>query len=744
MLVLLRIVVWTTLVANLFNQVQAKPSAGTPVYTGVKSFPTEVFSGMYYEPKNMEQEPRPKVARLNGGYFPDSLNNPTQLPTAPPRSEALMPPQLHGKAQVDQLIKDAFNIAGQLFKKDQQPSATCGLCRTGLATLQKLAHVSPEIVPDILASICDTFGVFDLLNFKQECKRTLSKAVYGGPITQVLSAANFSANAMDAQGICGQVPSLNLCPKPTEKFSDDFLNKWFKGKRHAPQSAVQRWEQRLEKRMKMQRPKSELLRVPHLTDLHIDGRYMVGTESDCTFGETVACCRVNSYNNTKFHGNFMHGPLPDSDIVHKANYWGSLECDAPWALMANSFQALKELGGSKGWDFAIFTGDLVSHDDLYRYSHDLAEYSEQSLYDMFKHYLGDAPLIPSLGNHDTSPENLMAPKSLPQSMGSEFQWDIEYVAQLWSSKNWLNDKQANQVRAHQGGYSISPRKGFRIIALNTDFWYYVNFYNYINMENPDMSGNLRFLTDELLAAEQAGERVWIIGHVLTGWSGSEALNRPGNLFYQIVSRFAPHTLAHIFFGHTHEDHFQLFYFNDNGASLSADRHTKNAVAQAFIAPSITPYTNLNPAIRVLSVDPDTYEVMDFDQYYSQITEFDDLISSRANHGPVWRHLYSAREAYSDFHASVRAGTYRAGVHLNGTKWPKNASLNGTFWAALTDEMEVRPELLTYFSQVQSRLSPKTKPCTTSACYKANLCYMRAGSPLQGQQCDPDYDTVARS
>ena len=40
---------------------------------------------------------------------------------------------------------------------------------------------------------------------------------------------------------------------------------------------------------------------------------------------------------------------------------------------------------------------------------------------------------------------------------------------------------------------------------------------------------LRFLTDELQAAEDAGERVWIVGHVLSGWDGSNPLVNPTNL-----------------------------------------------------------------------------------------------------------------------------------------------------------------------------------------------------------------------
>jgi hypothetical protein len=50
--------------------------------------------------------------------------------------------------------------------------------------------------------------------------------------------------------------------------------------------------------------------------------------------------------------------------------------------------------------------------------------------------------------------------------------------------------------------------------------YKANYFNYINLDAPDNSGMLRFLTDELQAAEDAGDRVWIIGHVLSGWDGS--------------------------------------------------------------------------------------------------------------------------------------------------------------------------------------------------------------------------------
>ena len=179
-----------------------------------------------------------------------------------------------------------------------------------------------------------------------------------------------------------------------------------------------------------------------------------------------------------------------------------------------------------------------------------------------------------------------------------------------------------------------------------------------------------------------------------------------------MSRFAPHTLGAIYFGHTHEDQFEVFYFNDNGNDKSTDQSTEKAVSIAYIAPSITPYQNLNPTFRVYSVHPVTYEIMDYDQYYASIPTFDDLVESKANHGPVWRKLYSAREAYGDFHASSQRNTYKAGVELDHARWPWNAPLNGTFWAAVTDEMEQRPELVQTWAEYTSSMSPRAKQCTS--------------------------------
>jgi len=711
--------------------------AGSPVYTGRLAFPTAAFKGMYYQPKHQEQEPRPKVERQGGGFFPDSLNNPWQLPTSAPDNEVVMPNNPGGdKAQAKRIIDNIFNIGNQLFKVDKKTSATCNLCRTGVAAFAELVQVDADLVPGVLVSVCKAFGLAKLFHIEQECERTFGRNTYGSTLAQVLKYGNFTGDNPDGYAACSSTP-VKLCDPPTEGLSESFLNSWFGGNREPSKEAIARWE----KGQRSISADKKFLRVAHVSDLHVDGRYMVGGEANCNFGETVACCRINSYNSSLYDKQFVHGRIPPDQLSKPAGYWGELPCDTPWALMGNAMDALKAVGGKEGYDLALFTGDLVAHDDLYRYSRDFVEYSAQGLFDILKYAIGDAPLMPTLGNHDSSPENTFAPHNLPGGRGHQYSWETDYLSSLWQSKGWMHGDAAQQVRKHYGGFSMSPRKGLRVISLNSDFWYWANFFNYIHTENPDNSGMLRFLTDELFRAERDGERVWIIGHILTGWQGSEGMFKPTELFYHIVSRFAPHTIAAIFFGHTHQDHFQVFYRATHANTARVDRSTMNAVTTSFIAPSVTTSKNLNPSFRVMKVDPDTYDVYDFDQYYTPASEFDKLRGRHVHHGPVWRHLYSARSAYSNFSASAHKNTYDAPVRLDNGWWPKNAPINGSFWAALTDEIEARPELAATFSLYQSRQSPKTKVCDSKDCAKHNVCYMRSGSKAQGTKCGGNYGSV---
>lgn len=67
---------------------------------------------------------------------------------------------------------------------------------------------------------------------------------------------------------------------------------------------------------------------------------------------------------------------------------------------------------------------------------------------------------------------------------------------------------------------------------------------------------LTSLIGELQSAEDAGERVWIIGHVRSGWDGTNPLPNPTDVFYQIVERYSPHIIANTFWGYTHGEEIE--------------------------------------------------------------------------------------------------------------------------------------------------------------------------------------------
>ncbi|EST07886.1 Phosphoesterase domain protein [Kalmanozyma brasiliensis GHG001] len=693
----------------------------TSAYTASSAFPTSMFASYYNTPASMTAEPRPVVTDVGrNSVFPDILANPTILPLGPSSSEAVYPVAT-GTASPD-IVSQVRQEITDIFASS---SSNCTKCTDALKTAQKLAQQSPQDVPALLIELCTKY------KFKSAstCAKQYAPQVLGSVYAQVLSYANFSSGSTDAQYMCNVVvgSSFSNCSLPKPRLLDEaYLDDWFHGKRTPPSSY----------NLNVGEPTANggNLRVLHMSDIHVDPRFFVGGEAACTNGR---CCRADAYNSTLSSGNFTQGTLSralsGANISESATYWGNFQCDAPWSLALSTLGAVTPLNGGHEVDMTIHTGDMVVHDLAQYISQDLVKYTHQSLYDSIRAMLGKGPVFNAIGNHDSAPSDFASQGALPDGRSDQLSWDWDNLARLWEAEGWFDHDEAEQVRSHYAGYSVTPRKGLRIVAINTDFWYKNNIFNMIHTSNPDYSGSLRFLTDELFHAEQRGERVWIVGHVLTGWDGSNPLDNPTNLFYQIVDRFAPHVIAHIFFGHTHEDQFNIFYAN-NGTSRAADQ----AKAVSFMAPSVTPGNNVNPALRIMHVNATTYEVMDYHQFYTQVPTFPDLPES--SHGPVYEYLYSARQAYGNFTSSNANSTHP----VDGGVWPQDAPLNATFWAKLTEEMAVRKELVQQFTVFQGRNSPRSPNCTSDECVSAKICYMQSGSAPLGKQCKQGYGSVQSS
>lgn len=438
-----------------------------------------------------------------------------------------------------------------------------------------------------------------------------------------------------------------------------------------------------------------------------DPRYKVGTEGNCT---TSPCCRPNT--------TASNGSIEAVDFA--APLYGWYKCDSPYYLALAALQSIGPLTGTSRDNppaMTFYTGDMVTHvPSQTQLSHAFVEDVEDSLLQMFKAYIG-GPIFAALGNHDSSPENNDAPHAIDNDgpLGEQFSWNYEHISKLWEHYGWINSSTQAEAALHYGAYAVTHPLGVRIITLNTDFYYRSNYYALLHTADPDYSGIFSFLIDELQKAEDAGQRAYITGHVLSGWDGKNPMPNGADYFYQIVERYSPHVIAAVFFGHTHEDQAFIYYTN-NGTNQTAE----NAIANAWVGPSLTPLTNLNSGYRMYEIDTGSFEVMEAYTFYSDVSSFSSLDGT----GPTWQFEYSTREAYGP-----AAG------------WPGGEPLNATFWHRVTEAMEADRGLVTLQNRYQGKSSVMSPNCTNQACAEARICYMRSGSAGLGRQCPQGFGSV---
>lgn len=806
-----------------------------PLFTPPTAFPVEAFSSMHRPPAGTTVQPRPAIPNLvtsDAGFFPDHVAHPSVFPTGDKSEHGVLPiasspfrlPPSYATKNIpaepsrgmteEQFVRSIRRQLDRLILASSEPM--CERCLDGLKLGQRLAHKYPARVPGLLAELCITYqsqGMIgpgkphqDLEQAREACQRTYATSTLGGTYAQILSYAQFgksreknlqigawTSNAWtdvsdDGRAICARF-FQKACPAPQHRnFTQEWLDQWFaqSGTSSQVPSNVQKREKARKQRhaLRVARGQQELVHVAHLSDIHLDPRYMPLTEGACTTGQ---CCRVGSANTTLLahHSERLNSSTSDSEsvtggrtVIEPAGYYGAYKCDSPWSLMVASLRSIRAiLPAQRMLNMSLFTGDAVTHENAapWQLTRDLLFYTQQAVADALERWLGPGPVYSSLGNHDSVPSDFVPVSSLPDGRREAIQWEWDNVARLLRQKGWVTRyHEQEQVRRHQGGYSVlhapsdprSDQPGLRIVVLNTDAWYRANPFAYVGSSDPDGSGMLRFLTEVLARAELKGEKVWLVGHVLPAWSGANSLENPTLLLHAIMDRFAPHTLVGAFFGHTHEDQFSVVYpFTVSGSEAPdhsrshSHRHAGLLRSTAFqaklamlMAPSITPGSNVNPAFRVYEVDAHTWEVHDYKQYFAQLASvsYNSTAREEGTQPPlVWELLYSAREEFGHFHRSVQAGTYTGPVGLsrvgsgNGSlsTWPSQVPLNGSFWAAVTDEMRARPELVSRHTQLSGRLSPRSPVCLSDECRDAKICYMRAGDAVEGQSCPQGFDSV---
>lgn len=180
------------------------------------------------------------------------------------------------------------------------------------------------------------------------------------------------------------------------------------------------------------------------------------------------------------------------------------------------------------------------------------------------------------------------------------------------------------MKKRAGYYKLQVRRGLRIIALNTNYCARLNPWSFYDPVDP--SNQLKWLVEQLLDAELNQDKVHIIGHVPP--DNRECTQAWLFNFINIVDRFKDTIIAQ-FYGHTHRDEWRIIY------SL---QRQNTPIGIQFIGPSITPFTENNPAYRVYHQDRSGY-LVDAQTYFFNLTE----ANESPNNEPNWKFSYSARK-----------------------------------------------------------------------------------------------------
>ncbi|XP_059171995.1 sphingomyelin phosphodiesterase-like [Physella acuta] len=415
------------------------------------------------------------------------------------------------------------------------------------------------------------------------------------------------------------------------------------------------------------KPSSPTVRFLHLTDIHWDFDYRQGANPLC--GEPL-CCRASDNSTAHTLSSSTAGRYGDFN-----------QCDAPVDLLVSLFKHLSTIKDQ--FDYIIMTGDVPAHDVWNQTKTDQIAHVA-ALDKLFSQYLPDKPVYSCIGNHESTPVNSFPP---PGISGHNMDWLYGALANSWGK--WLSQSAIDTILSC-GGYSFSPYPGFRIISINNNYCNNQNWWLLINATDP--CNVLHWLVAELQKAEDKHEKVHMLMHIPPGDGG--CLKAWSWNYYKIVNRYE-NTIVNQFYGHSHHDWFQMFYDETN---------FQRPVGFGFVAPSITPGSNINPIFRIYTMDGNytgsSWAVLDYDSIYLNLTE------ANQSGYPTWKYSYSPKKLYN------------------------MTSLYAADWNNLINRLQSDDHMFQIFNLYRNNLYPSA-PCEDQ-CKKDLLCEI-----ISGRSNDPD-------
>ncbi|MCL4137566.1 UNVERIFIED_CONTAM: hypothetical protein GTU68_006698 [Idotea baltica] len=238
-------------------------------------------------------------------------------------------------------------------------------------------------------------------------------------------------------------------------------------------------------------------------------------------------------------------------------------------------------------DYIMCTGDLVPH-HIWKINRQSNIEVIREIADMLLYYFPNTPVYGAVGNHEGQPRDSFPPPEVPKVF-AKFgnQWLYDTVSDSWER---LQKQKLPPTARYAGYYSILIRPGFRLISINTNFCYVLNWW--VLYKPMDPGHVLNWLVKELQEAEANNELVHIIGHIPPLYV--DCYDQWAHQFSRVVSRYAK-IIRGQFYGHSHLDEFRIHYDVKN---------PEIPIGVEYITPNNGPFTNLNPSYRIYYVDGD--------------------------------------------------------------------------------------------------------------------------------------------
>ena len=242
---------------------------GASSFVVPSAFPTSVFPSYYVKPAPTS-EPQPALYDpiLNITY-PLNLTDPKTIPTAD-NDPVYYPKPIVCLDNVtsEAIVKIALSEIKGIISEDGGLAGNCSKCIAALEVGKLVAKTAPEYLSDALVSLCQSTGFAS----NASCKANYAAGSYGAIWTQILALADVTG--LDGRYICNSLSST-FCAAPTTTP----LNTTGLFPKPKPANAT------------APKASGERVKVLHLSDFHLDPRYQLASEANCS---SNLCCRYSA------------------------------------------------------------------------------------------------------------------------------------------------------------------------------------------------------------------------------------------------------------------------------------------------------------------------------------------------------------------------------------------------------------------------------------------------------------------